>query len=199
MGRFGFASFVGACLLTVSMSVADARGLWMNLGGAAKAPAAFYSFCSKNPVECSGRGKGISLDMTPQRWKQLKSVNRAVNRSVREVSDLMNFGRKDVWKLAAGKGDCEDFALLKRNRLIALGWPSSSLLVTVVRHRTLGGHAVLTVVTSEGDFILDNRTGRIKNWSKTPYIYFSRQSQSNPRSWVKVTTDIERLLAEANR
>ncbi len=121
-----------------------------------------------------------------------------MNRAVREVSDLNNFGRSDVWQLPSNKGDCEDFALLKRKRLIELGWPSSVLLVTVVRDRRLGGHAVLTVVTDKGDCVLDNRTGRIRLWSKTPYIYFSRQSQSNPKNWVRITTDLEGLLAKAN-
>lgn len=196
----GSSIFTAMCLLAASISAADARGPWMNLGKEAKAPKAFYSFCSKNPAECGKSGASRrKLTLTPEAWSQLKQVNRAVNNAVREVSDQMNFGRKDVWVLPENKGDCEDFALLKRKRLIALGWPSSALLVTVVRHRRLGGHAVLTAVTDKGDYVLDNRTGRIKLWSKTPYIYFSRQSQSNPKTWVTVTTDLQRLLARANR
>jgi predicted transglutaminase-like cysteine proteinase len=173
----------------------------MNIGKATRAPAAFYTFCSRQPGECarrSGRGSG-KVVLNPERWSELKKVNRQVNRSVREVSDLMNFGHKDVWQLPDRKGDCEDFALLKRRRLMALGWPSSALLMTVVRDRDGGGHAVLTVVTDKGDYILDNITGRISLWSRTPYVYFSRQSQSDPRSWVSITTDVQRRFARGRR
>jgi len=201
MGRNSFSSIVAACMLAGTMSVAEARGPWMNLGKSTKAPKAFYSFCGSNPGECSRKNSkaGKSVKMTPERWGELNSVNRTVNRSVREVSDMMTAGRKDVWQLPDAKGDCEDFALLKRQRLIALGWPSSALLMTVVRDRDLGGHAVLSVVTDKGDYVLDNRSRRISLWSSTPYIYFSRQSQSNPKAWVTVTTDVQRLRAEAGR
>ena len=201
MGRFSISSVVAACMLAGTMVAAEARGPWMNLGSATKAPNAFYSFCGAHPGECSRKNSraGNSMTMTPERWAELNSVNRTVNRSVREVSDFMIYGRKDVWQVPAGKGDCEDFALLKRQRLIDLGWPSSALLMTVVRDRQLDGHAVLTVVTDKGDYVLDNRTGRISLWSGTPYIYFSRQSQSNPKAWVTVTTDVQRLRAEARR
>jgi predicted transglutaminase-like cysteine proteinase len=201
MGRSAFSFVIAGLLLAGAVTLAEARGPFMNLGRSTDAPKAFYSFCGKYPAECARRNSaaGKRIALTPNRWAELKRVNRQVNRSVREVSDLMNFGRKDVWQLPAKKGDCEDFALLKRQRLIALGWPSSALLMTVVRDRRGEGHAVLTVVTDKGDYVLDNMTGRIKLWSATPYIYFSRQSQSNPRIWVSVTTDVQRLLAEGRR
>ena len=55
------------------------------------------------------------------------------------------------------KGDCEDYALLKRHTLIRKGWPVGSLLLTVVRDEKGEGHAVLTARTKQGDFILDNK------------------------------------------
>ena len=201
MGRLSISSVAAVCILAGAMSAAEARGPWMNLGKSTKAPKAFYSFCGAHPGECSRKNgrAGKRVKMTPERWAELNSVNRKVNRSVREVSDMVTAGRKDVWQLPSAKGDCEDFALLKRQRLIALGWPSSALLMTVVRDRRLEGHAVLTVVTDKGDYVLDNRTRRINLWSSTPYIYFSRQSQSNPKAWVSVTTDVQRLRAKAGR
>ncbi len=47
--------------------------------------------------------------------------------------------------------------LLKRRLLIRAGWPREALLITVVRDRKDEGHAVLTVKTDRGEFILDNQ------------------------------------------
>jgi predicted transglutaminase-like cysteine proteinase len=58
------------------------------------------------------------------------------------------------------------------------GWPSAALLLTVARMpMSHQGHVVLTVRTSEGDLILDNRSNTVKDWSKTSYRYYARQAQ----------------------
>jgi len=61
-----------------------------------------------------------------------------------------------------GYGDCEDYVLLKRRMLIQSGWPREALLVTVVRNEKDEGHAVLTVTTDKGDYILDNENKRTR-------------------------------------
>jgi len=43
---------------------------------------------------------------------------------------------------------------------------------------------VLTVRTTAGDFILDNKTDQVLLWHKTPYHYVMRQSYLDPKSWV---------------
>jgi predicted transglutaminase-like cysteine proteinase len=94
-------------------------------------------------------------------------------------------GKADEWDLPKDRSDCEDFAILKKSELIRLGWPRSALLLTVAR-RGGEGHTVLTVRTSEGDLVLDNRTLAIRDWSRTPYRYFARQSQSNGKLWERI-------------
>jgi len=84
-----------------------------------------------------------------------------------------------------GYGDCEDYVLLKRRMLIQSGWPQGGLLVTVVRD-TDEGHAVLTVTTDNGDYILDNKRDEILLWSETGYRFIKRQSQYNPNVWVSL-------------
>jgi len=74
--------------------------------------------------------------------------------------------------------------LLKRRMLIEAGWPRQALLVTVVRDKRGDGHAVLTVKTNKGEFILDNQEEDIKLWSDTGYRFVKRQSQENPNTWV---------------
>jgi predicted transglutaminase-like cysteine proteinase len=88
--------------------------------------------------------------------------------------------------LPVDRGDCEDYALLKRQILMTRGWPKSALLMTVVRDENGDGHAVLTVRTSEGDFIADNRNSEIVNWRKTPYEYVMRQSYLNQQNWMRL-------------
>ena len=85
-----------------------------------------------------------------------------------------------------GKGDCEDYALLKRHLLIKRGWPVSSLLITVVRDENGDGHAILTARVAQGDFILDNKAGDVRPWSRTGYRFVMRQSYLNPRVWMSL-------------
>jgi predicted transglutaminase-like cysteine proteinase len=74
-----------------------------------------------------------------------------------------------------------DYALLKRRLLMQAGWPRQALLMTIVHEKDGNGHAVLTVVTDRGEFILDNLTDDTLLWSKTPYRYYKRQSQGPKR------------------
>ena len=76
--------------------------------------------------------------------------------------------------------------LLKRRLLIESGWPREALLVTVVRDKKGKGHAVLTVTTDKGDYVLDNQKDELLLWSKTGYRFIKRQSQSNPNVWVSL-------------
>ena len=62
----------------------------------------------------------------------------------------------------------------------------SNLLITVVRKRGGQGHAVLTVRTDKGDFILDNLTDAIRQWDQTGYAFLKRQSSDHPGSWVTI-------------
>jgi predicted transglutaminase-like cysteine proteinase len=111
-----------------------------------------------------------------------------VNNTIAPATDLEIYGVNEYWTLPRTKGDCEDYALLKRHNLIKKGWPVSSLLMTVVRDEKGEGHAVLTARTMQGDFILDNKIEEVRLWSQTPYEYVMRQSYINPRVWVALDT-----------
>jgi hypothetical protein len=65
--------------------------------------------------------------------------------------------------------------------------PAGSLLITVVRQRNGAGHAVLTVRTSLGDFILDNLENKVLDWTETDYTFLKRQSEQNSGVWVRST------------
>jgi len=182
---------VGVAYLLVGSGLAFADPAaskeFMRVFGLAQPPYGFVSLCERSPRECSpGRQEEQRFDATPERFAQLEAVNRMVNQEIEPVTDIELYGEADYWTLPTTKGDCEDYVLLKRKRLIAMGWPPSALLITVVRDERGDGHAVLTARTAQGDFILDNKTDEIKIWHRVRYQFIMRQSYLNPRVWMSL-------------
>src|SRR6476660_3071986 len=123
--------------------------------------------------------------LTSQAWTELVRINRSVNEAIKPMTDVEHWGVSERWNYPDdGYGDCEDYVLLKRRMLMQAGWPRQALLITVVRDSRADGHAVLTVKTDRGEFILDNQNEDILLWSETSYRYVKRQSQTDPNVWV---------------
>jgi predicted transglutaminase-like cysteine proteinase len=158
----------------------------MRVYGSSQPPYGFVRFCEQNPQYCTQRGSGGRFEATPQSLSDLDEVNRLVNRSVEPATDSEIYGVSEYWTLPGKRGDCEDYALLKQKILIARGWPSSSLLLTVVRDEKGEGHAVLTARTSQGDFVLDNKSDDVRLWSRSSYQFVMRQSYLDPKVWVSL-------------
>jgi predicted transglutaminase-like cysteine proteinase len=151
-------------------------------------PLGWIEFCAREPDECAGiTTVPRALALSPEAWRGLVRVNKRVNETINPLTDLEHWGVVERWSYPDdGYGDCEDYVLLKRRMLIQSGWPRGMLLVTVVRDTTDEGHAVLTVATDEGDYLLDNKRDDILLWSETGYRFIKRQSQSNPNVWVSL-------------
>lgn len=195
MKFWSLAILIGAAAYGIS-EAANARSMTLRYGAAVPearmsahgltgAPIGYVNFCRDYPSECRSRRKGPSeVRLTGPRQKELQSVNEAINLAIKPISDEFQYGRVEHWTYpTTGKGDCEDYVLLKKRKLIALGWPANALLITVVRDENNEGHAVLTVRTDHGDLILDNKHSRILGWRNTPYTYIKRQSASSPLAW----------------
>ena len=164
-------------------------------------PAGWIEFCARQPGECMG-GMTAPRDfiLTLEAWKDLVRVNKRVNEAIKPMSDLEHWGVLERWSYPDdGYGDCEDYVLLKRRMLIQSGWPREALLVTVVRDKKGQGHAVLTVTTDTGDFVLDNQNDVILLWSKTGYHFVKRQSQSDPNVWVLLGTPRSSITTATSR
>lgn len=160
---------------------------FMRIYGTAQPPYGFVRFCETTPAECAGRpGDDNRFSATPERLIELDEVNRSINSSIEPATDLEIYGVNEYWTLPTSRGDCEDYALLKRKRLIERGWPVGSLLLTVVRDEKNEGHAVLTARTTQGDYILDNKVEQVRLWNQTPYHYVMRQSYLDPKVWVSL-------------
>lgn len=149
---------------------------------AAPVPRSAAGLCDRLHFACAG---GAGPAQAPEGAMGLaQRINRAVNAEVREISDFGQYGRADVWDLPTRRGgDCEDFALEKKRRLIEAGVPARSLLIATVLDRHRKGHAVLVLRTRSGDFILDNLTSRIVPWHRTGYSFLRMQNPRAPWTW----------------
>ncbi len=161
--------------------------LFVSIGETTRAPIGWVEFCSKRQCGVQRRLRLLPRDvvLTPKAWKDLVRINRGSTSTIKPMTDLDHYGVVEKWSYPDdGYGDCEDYVLLKRRMLIEAGWPREALLITVVRDRNGDGHAVLTVKTDKGEFILDNQNEDIVLWSETGYRFVKRQSQSDPNAWV---------------
>lgn len=168
----------------------------MATGGITSQPIGHYEFCRANPSECSVRPVDRGpVKMTPELWQMLVEVSAKVNAAVKPMSDLEIYGKDEVWTYPdKGVGDCEDYVLEKRRQLQARGLPLSTLLITVVRKPDGEGHAVLTVRTSKGDFVLDNLRDDVRSWNQTGYRFLKRQAADHTGRWISIRDDQQVLV-----
>jgi len=124
--------------------------------------------------------------MTDATWQEIATVNTFVNTTVKPMNDFDIYGRDEVWAYPHGAGDCEDYVLEKRRDLMLKGISLADLLITVVRKPDGEGHAVLTVRTDQGDYILDNLSDEVKPWEATGYRYLKRQATDHTGRWVSI-------------
>jgi predicted transglutaminase-like cysteine proteinase len=157
--------------------------------GITRAPIGWIEFCASRPAECATTPT-VPRDvvLSPRAFKDLQRVNKWVNDAIKPMTDLEHWGVIEKWSYPDdGYGDCEDYVLLKRRLLMAAGWPREALLITVVRDKKDEGHAVLTVKTDRGEFILDNQAEDVLAWTETGYRFVKRQSQHDPNVWVSLS------------
>lgn len=120
-------------------------------------------------------------------WQLLQAVNHNVNDSMWPETDQAHYGRAEYWTIPTdGYGDCEDYALTKRKQLSDLGLPSAALRLAVVYSPQSLTHAVLTVATDRGDFVLDNLSGDIRPWNALHYTWIEVQDAEDPMAWNRV-------------
>ncbi|HLQ89854.1 MAG TPA: transglutaminase-like cysteine peptidase [Xanthobacteraceae bacterium] len=175
-----------ALAMTLGAEAANERPQFIALGATTRAPIGWTDFCNENPHDCDGKPlEARDAVLTQKSWKELVRINKYVNDHVRPMTDIDHWGVVERWSYPDdGYGDCEDYVLLKRRMLLQAGFPRQALLITVVRDTKGEGHAVLTVKTDRGEFILDNQEERIMAWTETNYRFVKRQSQIDPNVWV---------------
>ena len=157
-------------------------------------PVGHYEFCKSYPSTCARNASVAVVKLTREAWAQIVEINTAVNTSIFPRTDADMHGVPELWSYPTAQGDCEDFVLLKQYMLERAGIPTSALLITVVRQPNGDGHAVLTVRTDQGDYVLDNLDDRVLAWTDTDYQYLKRQSERNAGKWVAIADDRNLLV-----
>ena len=180
------AVLAGAGLATPTANAASDQQLYITLGAPTRPPIGWSDFCIEYAPECDTKPlEARDVVLTTKAWRDLSRINKWVNESVWPITDMDHWGVVERWNYPDdGYGDCEDYVLLKRKMLLQAAWPRQALLITVVRDRNGDGHAVLTVKTDKGEFILDNQNPEIVLWSETGYHFVKRQSQTDPNNWI---------------
>lgn len=124
-----------------------------------------------------------------QLFKMLKQVNARVNREIYPMVDERIYGVGEYWQRpdqSRPMGDCEDYAIEKRVRLMDQGFPASRLFYAVVYHPIKGLHTVLVARLPDGDFLLDNMTPHIVRWSQARFSWLRQQLPGQPDRWARI-------------
>lgn len=151
------------------------------------APFQHVRFCLRYPSDCkSDPTENERIDLNAETLGLLKRVNHSVNMSI--IPTLKSYGQNlgDSWTIAPDVGDCNDYAVTKRHKLLESGLPSKALRLSVVKTASGIGHLVLVVVTTKGDIVMDNLTEVIRPWRSTDYHWLKIQSAADAKFWYEV-------------
>lgn len=190
---------LGFLAVGAGSSVAMAGSSVTVTGGPTSQPIGHYEFCKRMPQECAIRSDENRPErMTDALRTELATVTAEVNKALKPMNDIDIFGQAEFWTYPDKVGDCEDYVLLKRRTLVEQGVALSNLLITVVRKQDGEGHAVLTVRTDQGDFVLDNLNDAVRPWQETGYRYLKRQATDDTGEWVSILEDETPLVSSVH-
>lgn len=133
--------------------------------------------------------------------EQVAAVNRFANGAIRYTDDRKTFKKSDYWatpmQSLRGRGDCEDYVLLKYESLLALGFAKQDMrIVVVMDQRKNIAHAVLSVKTEAGTFILDNQDQRVLRHDSIRH-YAPLYSINEKGRWANIATRAVKQRREA--
>lgn len=180
-----FLSVIVCSSLGFSIGQAAASS-WLKTGGAAKIPAGHFNYCKRGGKHCGNQKAYAPVQMTSNSWKKVRSINAHANRKIKPATDMETRGVAEYWEVARRQGDCEDYSMFKRSKLMSAGFKPSQLPLAKVRLRNGQAHVVLVVRTTEGDFALNNLTDQVHPVSKSGLRFLSIQSATNASKWISV-------------
>ncbi len=130
----------------------------------------------------------MRIEIPVEKLSLVQRINQKVNNSIIWQSDQDRYGRDELWTMpisfGLGRyGDCEDYALEKRQLLINKGIPSGALALATATSPRTGRHAVLIIRTTQGEYVLDNTTAWVLPWQDTDYQWISMQEGEDLLGW----------------
>jgi len=132
--------------------------------------------------------KASSGELPDWDWTMLHAVNDEVNVSATYAPDEMG---KDVWGaftlVGPGKlaGDCDDFAVEKLRRLLALHWPRDKLRLAICQTTNRILHCVLLVYISDNNPAILDSIGQgiwVKD-RKRGYVWLAEEWPGHETWW----------------
>lgn len=179
---------VSAILIALSggaFAMDAGESLYLPARQEADAPQGARTICTTHEWACAGRTTEAALE--PDQLALVVEVNASANAAIRPITDQDQYAEAERWALPSARGgDCEDYALFKKMKLVEAGISADRLLFSVVLDRKNDPHAVLVLRTDLGDYVLDNVTDRILRWDRTGYTFISMQNPDDPAGWVAV-------------
>lgn len=154
--------------LTVALPEGPLVAKWSDAERAIRGDMGIIADCRADPSNCISPAalqflKIVKAAASRDGLARLGEINRAINLAVRPVSDRVQYGVDDHWTsplatLAAGAGDCEDYAIAKLVALHEAGVPRENLRLIIMRENaTAEDHAVVAARVDGHWHILDNR------------------------------------------
>jgi len=160
-------------LQTLTTQSNEISAKWAELQSRISADEAVLATCRSGDGPCPVAARRflslIELGRQRQGRAQLGVINRAVNLSIKPVSDWVQYGVDDFWAsplatMSSGAGDCEDYAIVKYVALRQIGVAPDNLRLLIVYDAKHGAnHAVVVVRHDDEWLVLDNRTLVIVN------------------------------------
>ena len=195
--------FLAAAILVLSTNFASAGTTIIGNGPQLVMPG-YRDWCLRHGAECDNNVREPRvIEYTPQVTRDMALINATVNLRVEYQFDEVQYHSGDYWEYpqpdAKGvlRGDCEDYAILKRKMLRDLGYPHRAMRIASLFTETGEGHAVLIVRTTNGDYVLDmyhNKKDPVVLWNqKKGYKWSGMESQEpNDHFWVYIGVEISK-------
>jgi predicted transglutaminase-like cysteine proteinase len=149
------------------------------------APIGHTFFCMRYPDDCAPT-TGRTIPNVPAELPLLERINEAVNSTIAPSTDTAPLVNRR-WLIEPVIGDCNDYAVTKRHKLLEAGWPASTLLLAEVTLITTGEHHLVLIVRGKtADWVLDNLSAVVKlAETRNQYILDRVESTEDPRFWTR--------------
>lgn len=122
----------------------------------AASPALEYKMAEVRPSARVEPARGV-FSLTRDKAQELVRINRTINQAIDAVDSYFDGFQTDLAIAAPAPAACFDCADLKRDRLVALGWPDDRLHITYALTDTGRVQRVLVVSTDRGQIVLGEK------------------------------------------
>jgi predicted transglutaminase-like cysteine proteinase len=151
----------------VPVATGDLLAKWRSVEADIRAESEILAQCRENTAHCPSAARTFLAIIAEGRVHtgraRIGVINRAINLSIRPLSDFAQWGVEDRWTaplatLTTGLGDCEDYAVAKYVALREAGVAAEDVQVIIVHDLAADARHAVVAVHLEGRWIiLDNR------------------------------------------